>query len=242
MIKLLLILLVVLVVAYFLLPDRMFSPGRGRARYILDQFVLQNGGSSGDTDSEELVSRIGSRLSAPAGDRLKDVDFLVVRSAVPNACAIGVHHVCVTEGLIELLDKRETLLAPIVAHELGHILAGHAARRWKDHIFLTGFLYLVILVFRSPWLINALGLGKSLALSKFSRVQEFEADASSLWLCRWAGYDPRDTAEALRRVGAWYENKQATDPISQYFASHPPTDLRIEEIDRLAREMEQNPS
>lgn len=242
MIKLLLILMIVLVVAYFLLPDRLFSPGRGRARYILDQLVLQNGGACADATSEALVSRIGSRLSAPAGDRLRDVDFSVVRSAVPNACAIGVHHVCVTEGLIELLDRRETLLAPIVAHELGHILAGHAARRWKDHIFLTGFLYLAVFVLRSPWLINALGLGKSLALSTFSRAQEFEADASSLWLCRWAGYDPRQAAEALRRVGAWYENKQATDPISQYFASHPPIELRVEEVERMAKEIEDPPT
>ncbi len=242
MIKLLLLLMVVLVAAYFLLPDRYFAPGRKRARFMLDQFVLQNGGACGDAASEGLVSRVGSRLAAPAGDWLEDVEFSVVRSAVPNACAIGAHHVCVTEGLIALLDRSEALVAPIVAHELGHILAGHAARRWKDHIFLTGLVYLAIFVFRSPWLINALGLGKSLALSKFSRAQEFEADASSLWLCRWAGYDPGAAAEALRRVGAWHQNKQATDPISAYFASHPPTELRIEEVERLAREIEQGNS
>ncbi len=239
MIQLSLVLLVILVAIYFLLPDHLFSPGRGRARYVLDQFMMQNGGACTDAGSRELVSRIGSRLSAPARERLNDVEFSVVRSAVPNACAIGDHHICVTEGLIDLMGKREALLAPIVAHELGHILAGHAARRWKDHIFLTGFLYLLIFVFRSPWLVNALGLGKSLALSKFSRAQEFEADASSVWLCQWAGYDPREAAEALRRVGAWYENKQVSDPITQYFASHPPIELRVEEVKRLAGEIEQ---
>lgn len=232
------ILIAGLVLLYFVLPDRFFVPGRARARFMHEQFVRQNGGASGDAEAEAMVGRIGARLAVPARERLKDVEFSVVRSAVPNACAIGAHHVCVTEGLIELLGRREGALAPVIAHELGHIVSGHAARRWKNGIFLSVVLFVLSLVVRGPWLGGALGIGKSLALSKFSRVQEFEADGCSLWLCRWAGYDPREAAAALEKVGRWHRGNQAKDPISRYFASHPPTEVRIKEIHRLADEMD----
>ncbi len=233
MLRLFIIAAIILVVVYLVTPSRVFTPGKQKSKRFLETFVAQNGGRNDDPEVKRLIHRIVGRFSPVVHNQLDDIDFTVVMSKIPNACAIGIHDICITQGLIDLLDRRDTYLAPIIAHELGHIVCGHAATRWKDGVFMNIATFMLTLVFRSGWLS---GLFASAALSKFSRVQEFEADAFSVRLVKSVGYNPEHAAIALEKVTAFYKGHIGNDVITRYFASHPPLDQRLEQMKQIANE------
>lgn len=73
---------------------------------------------------DEVARRIHNildELVIAAGVRRPTLHY--IDDPFPNACAIGLHnhpgHICVTRGLVELLERDE--LAGVVAHELAHL-------------------------------------------------------------------------------------------------------------------------
>lgn len=232
-IQLVLLLLATSVALYVLMPARAFTPGQRLSAWMLRGMHARFGGESKDAASTSLIQRAADRVRAPAGDRLPPVQLSVLRSPQPNAFAVGVHHVCVTEGLLDVCERREDLIAPVLAHEFGHILAGHAARRFKNQAFGIGLAVAATFVLRSPWLLRSSGLLRSLVLASFSRSQEFEADACAIWLLDHAGYDPAKLADVLARLDDWYRHYQGRqdDALTRFFSTHPPLADRIREIE-----------
>ncbi len=239
MIKLLIILIIVLLATYAVLPARYFALGKGMTRRFLDRMLSQSGGESRDPAARALVERTARRLSESAGDAMPAIEYRVVRTRTPNAFAVGGHYICVTEGLIDLVDRREDLLAAVLAHELGHILHGHAARKLKENAFMAGAWILLAVVLRSPMLTQASRLARTLALSNFSQSKEHEADAAALWLLDWADYDPARLATALRAIDAWHQENGGSGPamLTRFFSSHPPVADRVARIERLAADI-----
>ncbi len=80
--------------------------------------------SSGD-EATQYIQKLGVRLArySTGGDTIP-WRFFVVRNLSPNAFSIGAGTVYVTEGAITFA-RNESELAAIIAHELGHELAGH---------------------------------------------------------------------------------------------------------------------
>ena len=80
--------------------------------------------SSGD-EATQFIQRLGIRLAQnSAGGGAIPWHFSVVRNLAPNAFSIGAGYVYVTEGAVTFAQN-ESELAAILAHELGHELAGH---------------------------------------------------------------------------------------------------------------------
>ena len=80
--------------------------------------------SSGD-EATQFIQRLGVRLAQnSAGGGAIPWHFSVVRNLAPNAFSIGAGYVYVTEGAVTFAQN-ESELAAILAHELGHELAGH---------------------------------------------------------------------------------------------------------------------
>ncbi|MGR9014470.1 MAG: M48 family metallopeptidase, partial [Gammaproteobacteria bacterium] len=79
---------------------------------------------SGDTLSR-YVQKLGVRLAYfSVYGRNIPWRFSVVRNLAPNAFSIGGGYVFITDGAVNFVQN-ESELAAILAHELGHELAGH---------------------------------------------------------------------------------------------------------------------
>jgi Zn-dependent protease with chaperone function len=107
---------------------------------------------------------------------LPDVpELYVIQDPAPNAMAIGIDHpfIVLNTGLIDLLDDEE--LRFVVAHEVGHVLSGHA-------VYRTMALILTRLGRRLAWLplgniaISAIVMG----LNEWQRKSELSADRAGL--------------------------------------------------------------
>jgi predicted Zn-dependent protease len=148
-----------------------------------------------------------------------------------NAFALPTGQLYVTRGLVALAND-ESELASVLAHEMGHVIARHAAIREEQAKQAALVGRVVTDVITDPEQ-GALALAKSkLALASFSRAQEFEADAIGIGIAARAGYDPYGAVRFLTSMEHNAELKPqqsgAIDPRApDFLSSHPATPERV---------------
>ncbi|TMK06418.1 MAG: Zn-dependent protease, partial [Alphaproteobacteria bacterium] len=132
-------------------------------------------------------------------------------------------------------------LASVLAHEMAHVIARHAAIR-EDQVKQAALVSRVATdVFNDPQM-GALALAKSkIALATFSRAQELEADGIGVGISSRAGFDPYAAVRFLNSLGRNAELKPQSglgaDPRSlDFLSSHPATPERVKITQANARQ------
>lgn len=147
----------------------------------------------------DYLRELGARLGTAADTPHARWRFTVVRDHAPNAFAIGDGRIYVTEGVIAACDD-EAEVAAILAHEMGHELAGHLRpRREPDRLF-------------GGWLggdepVQSVGS----VLQPLEPEKELEADRWSISILQRAGYDPWAALSIAERLAGH------TDRGSEHF-------------------------
>ncbi len=199
------------------------------------------GGVYNDPKLQAMIEQTVERLVA-ASDR-PDLHYKVtmLNSQSINAFALPSGHLYVTRGLIALAND-ESELASVLAHEMGHVIARHAAIR-EEQTKQAALVGRVVSDVISDPEAGALALAKSkLALASFSRAQEFEADAIGIGIAARAGYDPYGAVRFLTSMEHNAElksspNGTAIDPRApDFLSSHPATPERITNATANARQ------
>jgi len=184
-------------------------------------------------DVTHYIEQLGSRLLAATPDRNYQYRFRVVRSDALNAFAIAGGNIYVTTGAV-LASRNVAELASILAHEIGHIQAGHIREHYyrfrnsRTTAELTGIT--LALITGNPFLAGAgdlaVNLGTSAYIASHTREAEGEADAQAFTTMRAAGFDPRSQLTLLSRLHAASINQQRALP---FLLSHPLPVERVEE-------------
>ncbi len=198
------------------------------------------GGVYNDPRLQGLIEQTVERLVA-ASER-PDLHYKVtmLNSQSINAFALPSGQLYVTRGLVALAND-ESELASVLAHEMGHVVARHAAIR-EEQAKQAALVGRVVTDVISDPEVGALALAKSkLALASFSRAQEFEADAIGIGIAARAGYDPYGAVRFLTSMEHNSELKPqqsgAIDPRApDFLSSHPATPERISNAMANARQ------
>lgn len=174
------------------------------------------------------VKRIGHHLAERVKDKRRTFDFAVAAHGEPNAFALPGGFIFISRSLIDLLDRRADRLAFVLGHEMGHVIKQHPMERMFSDAALSAAMRTVRLRgLAGQWVKNT---GAKLMQSAYSRERELTADKLGARLAAAAGYDPRGALDMLRKLG---EVSRASDgPISEYFSTHPPADVRIAELEK----------
>jgi predicted Zn-dependent protease len=198
------------------------------------------GGTYQDARVEALIAKTVERLVA-ASER-PDLHYRVtlLNSASVNAFALPNGHLYATRGLVALANDNAEL-ASVLAHEMAHVIARHAAIR-EDQVKQAALVSRVATdVFNDPQM-GALALAKSkIALATFSRAQELEADGIGVGISSRAGFDPYGAVRFLNSLGRNAELKpqsgSSADPRSlDFLSSHPATPERVKITQANARQ------
>jgi len=215
-------------------PERPTAAQREHARILASY-----GGVYENARLQALIEQTVERL-VKASER-PDLKYKVtiLNSPAINAFALPNGQLYITRGLIALANDRAEL-ASVLAHEMGHVIARHAAIRDEQAKQAAIISHVVNDVLSDPNM-GALALAKSkLTLAAFSRAQEFEADGIGVGMSARAGFDPFGAARFLTDMQRNADLKSAggnTDPRAlDFLSSHPATPERVKNALANARQ------
>lgn len=174
----------------------------------------------------EYVNRVGQNLVRNS-DAQVPFTIKVIDSDDINAFALPGGFFYVNSGLILAADE-EAELAGVMAHEIAHVAACHAAREnTRGNLMQMASIPLIFVGGAIGYAgYEAAGLALPLTFLHFSRGFEAEADYLGLQYMYKSGYDPQAFISFFEKVQA--QEKKKPGSLAKAFSTHPQTPDRIE--------------
>ncbi|MDG2472313.1 MAG: M48 family metalloprotease [Pseudomonadales bacterium] len=183
-----------------------------------------------DPDLTLYVKSVGQRITPHSRRSSLPYEFVVLNDSSPNAWALPGGKIAINRGLLLALNN-EAELAAVLAHEIVHADARHSAQSQE-----LGSIISIGQVLASELLSNAgynhQAIQQGIAYSglygqtRYSRSRELEADLYGMKYMSAAGYDSR-AAISLQKTFVELSKDAKSDSFSQLFASHPPSQERV---------------
>lgn len=179
-----------------------------------------------DPEVTDYVNRLGQNLVRNS-DAQVAFTIKVIDSDNINAFALPGGFFYIDSGLIAAADN-EAELAGVMAHEIAHVAACHAARG-RTRTTLMDMASIPLSMISGPvgfGIYEAFTVSKPFTFLKFSRNFEAEADFLGVQYMYKAGYDPQALTSFFEKIKAIEGSKQ--NRVARAFETHPQTADRIE--------------
>ncbi len=200
--------------------------------------VQEMGGLSNNQQLAAVVKQVGQKivLSSDAQKTPYQYDFhLLADPNTVNAFALPGGQCFITEGLLTRLstDGRtlsEDMLAGVLGHEIGHVVARHSAEKLAQMELAQGLTGAVTMATYDPSNPNGGYLANMVAnmiTMKYGREQELQSDDLGVRFMLQAGYDPErliDVMEVLKQASGGRED------TPEFQSTHPSPENRKEKI------------
>ncbi len=206
--------------------------------------IVEEGATYDDPELSAYITRIGQRLVQNSDTPGDTFTFTVIDSPDINAFATPGGFVYVNRGLLAYLDN-EAELAGVMAHEIGHVTARHAARQQTASITNQVVATTAYILTGSGELADASNMYGTELVRGYGREHELEADGLGAKYMYNSGYDPDSLLEVIgvlkdqeqfQRVKA----KSTGKPVASYhglYATHPRNDQRLQTVIRTAGDL-----
>jgi len=190
---------------------------------------MQGGDYVVDKGVEAYVRRVGQRVAKASGRNLP-YEFNVINSSVPNAWALPSGKISINRGLLTELNN-EAELAAVLGHEVVHAAARHGAAQQSKGAGLQMGVAIATVVGQREGVgdLARVGsmIGAQLINSRYGRAAELESDLYGMEYMSAAGYNPQGAVQLQQTFVRLSEGRQ-TDFVSGLFASHPPSQQRVQ--------------
>jgi len=194
-----------------------------------DQAIRQEYGIYEDKALNEYVNGIGQSMVPQSHRPNLQHHFAVLDTSVVNAFAAPGGYIYVTRGILALMNS-EAELAAVLGHEMGHVAARHSmAQMSAQTLAQIGLLVGSVVSKDIRKFAGLASVGMQLLFLKFSRSDEYQADALGIRYARQAQYSP---GEMLRFFSA-LENMSAegsSHKIPTFLSTHPMTSDRVAKV------------
>ncbi len=210
----------------------------GAEQYIPTQ-QTQGGQFYLDPELTFYVREVGNKLAAVSDRPDLPYEFVVLNSSVPNAWALPGGKIAINRGLLTQLDD-EAQLASVIGHEIVHAAARHSVQRMQTGMILNAGMAGLGMAMGDSGLANVVmgsaNIGSQLALAQYGQGDELESDYYGIHYMVKAGYDPMAAVE-LQQLFVDMSQGQSADYLSSLFATHPPSQKRVDRNLALTREL-----
>lgn len=199
------------------------------------EMAQMHGGLDQDAAAQQQLDLVCGRLLERSEAGQTEWPFechLLADPETINAFALPGGQVFITAALYDRLET-EAQLAGVMAHEMGHVVARHAAEQLAEQQLAAGLSGAAVIAAYDPERPQSgltaqqlSSLVSGLVLLKYGRDDELQSDRLGVQFMAEAGYDPRAMVEVMEILAA------AGGPGGQpeFFSTHPNPDNRIERI------------
>jgi predicted Zn-dependent protease len=192
-----------------------------------------------DTETEDMLKSFEAPLAKAAGLDPTAVHMYLVGDPEVNAFAADGQNIFVMSGII-LYCKNPNELIGVMAHETGHIAAGHISRTavGEQHAMIPMLLSMVLGAAamalgagEAGMVIMSAGMAVAQAqMAAFTRVQESTADQIALKLLLATHQSPMGLYSTFERFAT--EEAQSAYKIDPYVVDHPVGQQRLADIEQ----------
>ncbi len=181
------------------------------------------------------------RLANASGSPSEPYRVTLLNSPIVNAFALPTGDIFITRGLLALANDGAEVAA-VMAHEIAHVTAHHAAQRAELERRAALFKRVSTQVLDKPKQGEEEAARMQMTIAHFSREQEFEADKIGIAVIAKAGYDPYAAARFLEALGRWSAFRSrvigaGSADKPDMMATHPSTPERIAAATEQARQL-----
>lgn len=198
-----------------------------KAEYQFGLYMTKDLQKNNKITRADLLVEIGDKLTKKIKS-LHKFNFIKMYSDEVNAFALPGGFIFMNSAIINFCDEDKDQLAFILAHEMAHVIKGHAFNRLLAEYSINTISRLV----KATGLLQtaAKELTRKFLITHYSRENEFEADEFGVRLMTAAGYQSKGASEFFKKLEKLNSDK-ANYP--EYFSSHPNTKARLENIRKL---------
>lgn len=200
------------------LADRAWAELRGKTPLLADPAA------------QARVGRIGSAIASATGRTDLNWGYAVFDSPDVNAFVLPNGKVAVFRGLLAAV-RSDDELAAVMGHEVGHVVARHAAERVSQQLAIQAGVGLAQILLsdqvgeHADEIAGALGMGAMYGvILPYSRRHELEADGLGLTLMETAGHDPKAALAFWERRIAEAKGQRRTPEV---LSTHPADATRL---------------
>jgi len=213
------------------------TPVNPERKRLIDAF----GGEYHAPAIESYLNSVLARLAPASETPTEPYRVTLLDSPIVNAFALPSGDLFVTRGLLALADDGAEVAA-VMAHEIAHVTAHHAAQRAELERTAALFTRVSTQVLDKPQQGQEQEARMKLSIAHFSRQQEFEADRIGIHTVAKAGFDPYAAARFLDALGRWSALRASMiglgdDNKPDMMATHPSTPERIAAAVALAKQL-----
>jgi len=204
------------------------------------KLVAQFGGEYRWPAAESYLNAILVRLAAASDVPTTPYRVTILNTPVVNAFALPSGNLYISRGLLALANDSSEVAA-VMAHEIGHVTARHAAAR-AEREKQAAVIASAATVIQSRQKGEEVENNQRLSFASFSRHQEIEADRIGVNVIARAGFDPYGAARFLISLGRSTALRaellgQKTADKPDILATHPSTPERIAQATQAARQI-----
>lgn len=166
----------------------------------------------------QLLANHSSRSDIPYVIKVVDTDEV-------NAFAIPGGYLYVNRGLITVA-ARESELAGVMGHEIGHVVGRHGAKQMTRQLGLAAVTNLVLGNDPATWASLTANVLSAGTLLHYGREAELEADRYGILEAYDCGIDPEGMVTFFEKLLAMESREPGL--LEKLFSTHPPTRERID--------------
>ncbi len=196
----------------------------------MDAQVRREMGLYEDPALQRYVQDVGLRLARASERPNLPWHFAVVDEPAINAFALPGGYIYLTRGIIPFLDD-EAQLAGVLAHEIGHVSARHAAQQYtKATTAGIGVTLLSIFVPEARPFQNITETALGVLFLKHGRDDELQADRLGVQYSAKGGWNPAGVAGMLTTLARLDEASGSRKGVPNWLSTHPAPADRVQKV------------
>jgi predicted Zn-dependent protease len=166
---------------------KMAAQMRGEKQVVLDKTIV------------DYVNRTGQNIARLSDRPEMACRFSVLEEKTPQAFAMPGGYIYISTGLLKALDT-QSQLAGVLAHEIGHVVAGHGLKQIQDRLEYNALSTLVLGGASKESTLVVLNAAIAAVMAGYDKNMEAEADSYGAMYMARSGMNPEGMAQAMDKV------------------------------------------